>query len=165
MAITPSPQQARNQEITYYASILAKLPGTYKGNLKQYDGETWSSLYKKLARKYPSVDVQQLADAVLGIEAAQKLGTDVAGSDAQLSKFLNATGPSIEQGIAKVPGVSVLSGIGAVGQFFNDLRDPTVWIRVGKILVGGVLLLVGLAKMTGFDKGIAGKAVKVAPLL
>lgn len=61
-----------------------------------------------------------------------------------------------------------LAGLAAIGQFFDDLTDTTFWIRVGKILFGGTLLIVGLIKLTGADQkigGIADKAVKLTPFL
>lgn len=61
-----------------------------------------------------------------------------------------------------------LSGLDAIGRFFSDLGNPVFWIRLGKILAGGLLLILGLAKLTGVSEkagSIAGKAVKVAPFL
>lgn len=61
-----------------------------------------------------------------------------------------------------------LTGLEAIGGFFASLSEPHLWWRVAKVVIGGVLLLVGLAKITGADKkigGLAAKAVKVAPLL
>ena len=60
-------------------------------------------------------------------------------------------------------GVSLAS----VEQFFGDLSSANLWIRVAKVIIGGALLIVGLAKLTGADKSVAvlGKAVAAAPLL
>lgn len=52
--------------------------------------------------------------------------------------------------------------------FLGDLSSKNTWIRVAKVTVGGLILLVGLAKLTGADKAIGGvvdTAVKAAPLL
>lgn len=60
------------------------------------------------------------------------------------------------------------SAITSVEGFLSTLGDRNLWIRVTKILVGGVILIVGLAKLTGADNkvgGIVKKAVTVAPLL
>lgn len=50
----------------------------------------------------------------------------------------------------------------------SDLTNPVLWVRVAKVVIGGTILIVGLAKLTGADKN-AGKAVKsavkFAPLL
>jgi hypothetical protein len=54
-----------------------------------------------------------------------------------------------------------LTGVDAIGAFFNSLGEASTWIRVAKVLVGGVLLLVGLAHMTGADNAVASAARKV----
>ena len=56
---------------------------------------------------------------------------------------------------------TVLSGVNAIGQFFNSLGEASTWIRVAKVLAGGVLLLIGLAHMTGADNAVASAARKV----
>lgn len=59
------------------------------------------------------------------------------------------------------------TGLAAIGNFFGDLSQANTWIRVAKVLIGGTLLIVGLAKLTGVDKQVAvlGKAVAKTPLL
>lgn len=64
-----------------------------------------------------------------------------------------------------------LSGLEAIGGFFNGLKaaltSANLWIRVAKVAIGGVLMIVGLAKLTGADKQVAvlGRAAAAAPLL
>jgi len=58
--------------------------------------------------------------------------------------------------------------IPTLGSFLAMLTDKNLWIRVVKIIAGGAMLIVGLAKLTGADKtagSLAARAVKVAPLL
>jgi len=55
-----------------------------------------------------------------------------------------------------------------LASFLATLTDKNLWIRIVKIIAGGAMLIVGLAKLTGADKtagSLAGKAVKVAPFL
>lgn len=59
----------------------------------------------------------------------------------------------------------VPGGIDAIGKFFGNLTKSDTWTRILKVVIGGVLMVVGLAKLTGIDKGIIGTAVKKAPLL
>jgi len=159
------PGTNREEQIAYYATFLDTLPGTYQGKYAQYQGLTWAELYKNVAQAHPKIDAKVLADKVLGLETAQKLGQDI--STAALGKFLTAA----EKAAAKtnfaagVPEAGLLTGIDAIGNFFNSLGSANTWIRVAKVVAGGVLLIVGLAKMTGIDKGVVGKAVKIAPLL
>ena len=63
---------------------------------------------------------------------------------------------------AAVPGVT------STLDFLTRLTDASLWIRVAKVTVGGVILVVGLIKLTGADQkigGVAEKAVKAAPFL
>lgn len=59
---------------------------------------------------------------------------------------------------ASAAGVTGLTG------FLGDITSANLWIRVGKVILGGVLILIAVAKMTDAG-GIAAKAVKMAPLL
>lgn len=58
----------------------------------------------------------------------------------------------------------------AIGSAFSisGISGTNLAIRLTKVLVGGILLLIGLAKITGADQkagSVAAKAVKIAPLL
>jgi hypothetical protein len=55
-----------------------------------------------------------------------------------------------------------LDGLDAIGAFFGSLGESNLWIRAAKILIGGVVLTIGLAKLTGVDKDIAKAAPVVA---
>jgi hypothetical protein len=71
-----------------------------------------------------------------------------------------------EQSAGSIP--NPLSGLAAIGAFFAALAEGNLWIRVAKVVAGGVILIVGLAKLTGLDAkagGIVQTAVKAAPLL
>ena len=60
------------------------------------------------------------------------------------------------------------SAVSSMEGFFSSLGDINLWIRVGKVAVGGIILIVGLVKLTGADhkaSGIVKKAVTVAPFL
>ena len=72
----------------------------------------------------------------------------------------------------QIPGVSItpgggvtasnpLSGIDAIGAFFSTLGQANTWIRVAKVVVGGVLLIVGIVHITGADNAVAAIARKV----
>lgn len=51
--------------------------------------------------------------------------------------------------------------------FFGALSSLNLWVRVAKIVIGGTLLIVGAAKLTGADQAVSvlGNAVAKAPLL
>jgi hypothetical protein len=50
----------------------------------------------------------------------------------------------------------------------SNLTNLNLWIRIAKVAIGGTILIVGLAKLTGADQkagSVAAKAVRIAPLL
>jgi hypothetical protein len=56
----------------------------------------------------------------------------------------------------------------ALQGLIQGIESGNLWVRVAKIAIGGTILIVGLAKLTGADKavgGVASKAVEVAPFL
>lgn len=59
-----------------------------------------------------------------------------------------------------------LSGLAAIGDFFQRLTQAGTWIRVGEVLLGAALIIVGLARMaSGTAAGrTAVKAAKVAAI-
>lgn len=59
-----------------------------------------------------------------------------------------------------------VSGLNAIGSFFTTLTSATLWLRVVKVMAGGVLLIAGLLKMTSLDQkalGVAGAAAGRLP--
>jgi hypothetical protein len=58
-----------------------------------------------------------------------------------------------------------LSGIDAVGSFFNKLGDRATWIRVAKVVIGAIMIIAGLVRMgvPGAEK-IASKLPPVVPV-
>lgn len=81
----------------------------------------------------------------------------------------NAAAGSV--GLPAIPGGSVsnpLAGLQSIGQFFQNLGDLNTWLRIGKVVIGAVLIFIGVAHLTSFDEkatGVAGKVLKAAPLL
>lgn len=76
-------------------------------------------------------------------------------------------GPSVH-----VPGTGGSGGIHVpnplhvvsdAGHFFGALLDPHTWVRIGEVLVGTILLVVGFDHM--FDTNMTGKLAKVAPYM
>jgi len=49
----------------------------------------------------------------------------------------------------------------SIGSFFAALGNSNTWIRVAKVIVGGVLLIVGLVHITGAAGAVADTARKV----
>lgn len=51
------------------------------------------------------------------------------------------------------------TGINAIGNFFGGLSQKNTWIRVGKISIGGVMILIAVSKLTG-----AGSVISKIPV-
>lgn len=151
------------QQNAFWVKTFQAYPGTVtaawvasNASLKPYQGLTAVGVYDKLGTQFPTASPQQKGSTVyqvwLGAGTAQAVG-----------EIIGATGTSVgavAQGVA----TGIPSWEGAIGTFLGDLTSASLWIRVAKVLVGGAMLLVGIAKLTGAG-GIAAKAVKVAPLL
>lgn len=56
-----------------------------------------------------------------------------------------------------------LSGLAAIGDFFNKLSDANTWLRVFEVGLGIVLIAVGVAHMTGIPNVVA-SAVGATPV-
>jgi hypothetical protein len=65
-----------------------------------------------------------------------------------------------QQNAANGAGISLAN----VETFFADLASQGTWIRVAKVVVGSVMIIVGLLKITGADKAVT-TAAKGAALL
>lgn len=70
---------------------------------------------------------------------------------------------SIAQGAANVPAAAAqgIPGLSQIGDFFGALGKSNTWIRVAKVLFGGVLLVVGIAHITGASSTLADTVRKV----
>jgi hypothetical protein len=62
------------------------------------------------------------------------------------------------------PGSTIFNGINAVGDFFNKLSEANTWLRIAEGLLGGILIAVSLAKLTGVENVIS-KAVTKIPVV
>jgi hypothetical protein len=59
--------------------------------------------------------------------------------------------------------VNSIPGLAQIGQFFSVLESKNLWIRAAKVIVGGGLVLIGIAHMTGADNAVAQTARRVLP--
>jgi hypothetical protein len=55
--------------------------------------------------------------------------------------------------------------ISSVTDFLKGIASGNLWIRVAKVAIGGALLIIGIAEMTGAGPAAVKTAVKVAPFL
>jgi hypothetical protein len=119
-----------------------------------------------------AIDTKLLANyagqvTISGRTGYQRAGpfTSQAAAQAYLKVGAQNSGTQIP-GVAITPGGGIttsnpLSGVDAIGAFFNKLGDPHLWIRVAKVVTGGLLLVIGLVHITGAGGAVASVARKV----
>ena len=125
-----------------------------QGAAKAAEFRTW---YTAAWAKDPSLTPDQ---ATAAWELAETLGTGATGATAALGQIPGAAATGAENATNTLT-TGPLSGLNAIGAFFNDLTSSNLWIRAAKIIVGGALLIVGLVHITGADNAIASAARKV----
>lgn len=121
-------------------------------------GKTWAQVYAAFYAENTGQTPDEIAVDVeeLGFEEALAVGTSAAVTGA-----VNATEASGE-GISTASILpSWLSGLPAFAGFLNGLGEASTWIRVGKVVIGGTLVVIGLAHITGADNAIANVARSV----
>jgi len=83
--------------------------------------------------------------------------TTLAAANAYLKVGAKTT-PSPIPGVGITPSGGVTSnaipGLSQIGDFFGALTSSNTWIRVAKVLVGGILLIMGLVHMTGTESAV-----------
>lgn len=98
------------------------------------------------------------------VQAASKPNGATAGPfPTQTAAQAEATKEDASAGLAgPLQGVgAVESAITSVPQFLQGLTSGNLWIRVAKVVIGGTLILVGVAKLTGASSAITKAAGKI----
>lgn len=78
-------------------------------------------------------------------QAAAEAKKEVPGGASPTGSFLGGLG-NTGSGITNTAGN--LTGINAVGDFFSRLTEKGIWVRVGEVLAGVLILYVGLKAVT-----------------
>lgn len=87
--------------------------------------------------------------------AAVKEGAQPGGPNADILNPVTAAKAAVTGAANSIPGLA------QVGQFFATLTQKNLWVSVLKVTVGGALLIIGLAHMTGAGNVVAVAARKV----
>jgi hypothetical protein len=106
----------------------------------------------------------QVAEAANQAEATKLQGEGYKGPYATLAAAQSAANAATSTATSTEFNPSLpnpLSGVNAIGAFFNKLGEANTWIRVGKVVIGGLLLVVGLVHITGAAGAVADAARKV----
>lgn len=155
MAAAPVGQgyTAAQWEAWFAANISASMPtytGTAKAGTTALKGRTWPNVFAAiLASEKKGNDAAAAATLALATEQDIVTGTGQVVGDA-----VNQTG-------ATEKGLAVSFAPGSVAGFLSAVESRNLWIRVAKIAIGGALVLIGIAHMTGADNAAAAAARKV----
>lgn len=128
-------------------------------------GDQWLNWYATVLPNHPSYSLGDFEVTFFQIAVASSLGQAVAAAEGATGQFINQAQNALQTS-NYAPQVG--NPLAAIGAFFGGLTQANLWIRVAKVIAGGLILTVGLVKLTGFDAkapGIVRSAVKVAPLL
>ena len=120
-----------------------------------YEGMNASQLYSYVSNRNPGATPHDIAVAVADLLLSTAVGSAVGASAGAAAGAFGA----VETGIANASFVPSWAA-GLTGLLAN-LTTAALWIRVAKIVVGGALLLIGVAHMTGASNAVASAARKV----
>lgn len=95
-------------------------------------------------------------EAQAAAEAKREFPNGAAPTNAGITPQRVASTAAQEAGVS-----NPLDFLGEIGDFFTRLTQGNTWIRIAKVLVGGVLVLVGLSHISGADNAVANTARKV----
>lgn len=169
------------QWVTWFQGVVKdnpKMPAYTATGAKTTTGQsitglTWDQVYAALYTAGQKTTPPQTPDVIaedtivlMQDEAAfTGLGTAVTYTGTFATGAVQAAVAGASQAANSIPGVSALN---AIQGLITGLTSANLWIRVAKMIIGGAMLLVGLAKLTGLDQkatGIAKTAVKAVPFL
>jgi hypothetical protein len=109
---------------------------------------------------------QAQADAKTALSGTES-GPYATQADAQTAA--KAGKGSVQQNTNPLSGGTTTTGstnwYDSIGNFFSALSQSSLWIRVAKVLVGGALVIVGVAHLTGVDNKMISGATRALPLL
>jgi hypothetical protein len=142
------------------AWFTAHSPGVVAGSVvyqgTQLKGKTWAQVYAVIYAYGLSKGTPDLADAAAAatIEYIALDGVAAAAGDAAIDAG-DATGAA-DTGISTA---SILpSWTNGLTNLLGDLTSKNTWLRVAKVVVGSIMIIVGLVKLTGADKAAAAVA-------
>lgn len=111
-----------------------------------------------------TVEVTDLTAVVGGPYATKAKALAAADGDTNTTSGLSGvTDPATGTATAGSSNGSLPSWTDELEELLEDLTDMNLWIRVGKIVIGGIIVIVGISKMTGASNVIV-KTAEKAPI-
>jgi hypothetical protein len=132
------------------------MPGGINGTItayaaqfdKSYPGKNAGAAYTDYANAHPSLSPTQASSAFALEIALSGIDKAIASAVTGVGKLTGATPGGIVAGAKAVSQLNPLTGLDAIGNFFNKLGDASTWIRVAEVAVGLLLIAVGIAELT-----------------
>jgi hypothetical protein len=132
-----------------------------EGTLGQIVSSLTPSQLLNLSVQYHAVQAAKKPNSTaLGPYPTQAAATAAADAQNAGQAGLNKAAGAAASAASSIPG---LGGLASVGQFFDRLTEGNTWIRVGEVLLGLALVVVGTAKLFG-NTSIGKTATKAAKL-
>lgn len=143
----PAPGLAANATKAQALAYLKKTFGTYKyhnATKTPYEGKDYAQIYAYVAGRNPHATPHDIAAATADVLVSSAFASSVQGSVTAAGQDIG----SIAKGVATANYAPWASGLGSL---LGALTSATLWIRVAKVIVGGALVIIGVAHMTGAD--------------
>jgi hypothetical protein len=166
----PPPASAASDAGWYIGRIVTSSVASAKGGTSPEVQDTVFQWANATARPtVTTANITNLTAITGGPYPTQAAATKAAEGDKNTTTGQPGTGPAPPPVTTSTVGSSngsipnPLSGLAAIGAFFNNLGNPNLWLRVAKVVTGSVMIIVGLARITGTDKAITTVAKGALP--
>jgi hypothetical protein len=103
----------------------------------------------------------QVVEAANAASAAKLSAEGYKGPYATQAQAQTAASSATAEATSTEVSAPSIPGLAQVGDFFGALTQSATWIRVAKVIVGGLLLVIGLVHITGISGAAADTARKV----
>ena len=159
MPVTPGGSGGVPSAAQFAAQLNAKYPGK-RINDPAYPGadvgEQWLGYYNAHSGSASLATLEQAFADIIGLE-------DLKGGLTATGTAVGTAQDQVITGAAKgaIQITSWEQGLEAIGAFFASLGQANTWIRIVKVLAGGVLLITGIAHITGAQNAVTNIARKV----
>lgn len=162
-------KMSATQQDAALRTYFAMFPGTvtaswvaHDSKLKPYQGDSALQMYQALQSQFPNASPLTRGATVYQTWLSMGLGSAIQKISLAQAAALGSTATGVENAQYLPSG---LTGLAAIGAFFNDLSQEATWERVGEGVVGLILLYVAFKGVTGVDPiAPVKKAVKTAAI-
>jgi hypothetical protein len=120
----------------------------YNAMVAQHDtalAADWLSFYPAYHAANPTLSAAQVEQAFLDLMLSGGLSAGLTQTGETLGQVPGAAAQGAENAVQSLTPISnPLDYLEDIGNLFDKLSDPKLWLRVGEFIAGGLLLYVGL---------------------